>query len=218
MTLVQIPTEQTTAATDLLISVLAVASINYLHKHGPDGLRGQLWRYVFLFLAIAGLLGAAAHGLVLGATAFIVLWWGVYLALALLIAAFFLASVRDLYGDDRARQLLPGTLLVATAFFAYFVMDPDNFLPFILYEAIVMVFALGVFAWLAWRQTLAGAAWIAAAIALNIVAAIVQATGSVQFTLIWSFDHNGAFHLVQIAAMAFLVHGLRQATLQSRRS
>lgn len=209
MTLTQIPTEQTTAITDLLIAVLAIAAVTFLRRRGPAGLRGQLWRAVFQLLAIAGLLGGVAHGLVLGETAFTVTWWGTYLALSLLIAAFFLATARDLWGDLSARRLVIPAVVVALAFYGYFVFEPDSFLPFILYESAVMVFALLAYLWLAWRQQLPGSAWIAASIAVNIVAALIQATGSMHFTVVWSFDHNGAFHLVQMLGIALLVRGLR---------
>lgn len=209
MILNQIPTEQTTAATDLLISILAIASAVYLRRNGPPGLRGQLWQSVFYILAIAALLGAIVHGLVLGSTTYTALWWGTYLALSLLIAAFFLATIRDLSGDERALLLLPASVIVALGFFIYFAMAPEDFLPFILYEAVIMLFSLATYVLLAWRQTLAGSAWIAASVAVNIVAAAIQASGSISFTLIWTFDHNGTFHLVQILGMAMLVHGLR---------
>ncbi|NIL93750.1 MAG: hypothetical protein GTO71_04775 [Woeseiaceae bacterium] len=209
MTLIQIPTEQTTAATDLLIAVLAIASANYLRKRGPGELRGRLWRIVFLLLAVASLLGAIGHGLVLGRTVYIVLWWGAYLALALLVAAFLLATIRDLAGDARARQALPFLVVVAIGFFGYFALDPDNFLPFILYESTVMILALAGYIRIAIRGDMPGATWIAASITVNILAALVQAGGSLQVTVIWTFDHNGIFHLVQILAMGMLVYGLR---------
>lgn len=209
MILTQIPTEQTTAATDLLISVLAIASAIYLRRKGPAGLRGRLWRSVLYILAIAALLGALVHGLVLGSTMYKVLWWGTYLSLSLLIAAFFLATVRDLFGDEKALLLRPASGIVALGFFAYFAMAPEDFLPFILYESAIMLFSLATFVLLALRNALPGSAWIAASIAVNIVAAAIQASGSINFTLIWPFDHNGTFHLVQIVGMALLVQGLR---------
>ena len=210
MTLIQIPTEQTTAVTDLLICVLAIAGVTFLRRRGPLGLRGLLWRAVFQFLAIAGLLGGIAHGLLLDEKIYTVVWWGTYLALSLLIAAFFLATARDLWGDDIARALSMPTAIIAIGFFGYFILHPDSFLPFILYESAVMLFALMAFFWLTWQRRLQGSAWIAASIAVNIVAAIIQATGTVSFTVIWSFDHNGAFHLVQITGIALLLLGLRR--------
>ena len=45
--------------------------------------------------------------------------------------------------------------------------------------------------------------------AVNILAAAVQAEGALGFTLIWTFDHNGVFHLVQMVGLGLLVWGLK---------
>jgi TctA family transporter len=87
---------------------------------------------------------------------------------------------------------------------------------FVVYEAIAMLFALVVYVVLAARETLRGAAMMAAGVLVSIVAAAVQATGAVRFTLIWDFDHNGAFHLIQMVGLLFLLIGLR-TDLVSRR-
>ena len=209
MTLVRIPTELTTAATDLLLAVLAITAWVILNRDGPDGLRGLLWRTVFVLLAITALLGAIAHGLVLGETAFANIWRATYLGLSLLVAAFFLAALRDVMGDSAARRGSLVVTLVAFAAWTVFLVDPDNFLPFVIYEIMAMLFALAGFVWLSIRGSLPGAGWIAASIAVNIVAAAIQASEAVAFTLIWPFDHNGVFHLVQMPGIALLVQGLR---------
>lgn len=209
MTLVQIPTEQTTAATDLLIAVLGIIALQLLRSGGPRGLRGQLWRGVIGLLAVTALLGAIAHGLVLSEALFAFTWNATYLGLSLLVAAFLLAAWRDLAGDAPARRGLPVVAIVALCAWGYFLIDPDNFLPFVIYEATAMLLALAGYLWLTRQGTLRGAGWIAASIAVNMVAAAIQASGAVSFTLIWPFDHNGVFHLVQILGLALLVHGLR---------
>lgn len=212
MALIQIPTEQTTAATDLLIGILAIASLAYLWRRGPAGLRGLLWRGVFVLLAVASLLGAIAHGIVLSEPVFESLWRVIYLALALVVAVFLLAAIRDVYGDRPARRASPVLLVVAMAFFGWFVANPEIFRPFVLYEAVAMLLSLAGFLWLTWKRSLAGSGWIAASIAVNIAAAAVQASGSVSFTLIWPFDHNGVFHLVQMLGIVLLVRGLRSGS------
>ena len=88
-------------------------------------------------------------------------------------------------------------------------MDMLNNREIVIYETVAMVLALAGFLWLSWHKTLPGAGWIAASIGINIVAAAIQATEAVSFTLFWSFDHNGVFHLVQMLGIAPLVHGLR---------
>lgn len=209
MTLVQIPTELTTAATDLVLAALAVIAWLFLRRTGPDGLRGLLWRSVFMTFAITAFLGAVAHGIELGETAFINIWRATYLGLSLLVAAFFLAALRDVAGDSAARRGALVVTPIALAAWMIFLMDPDDFLPFVIYEGIAMVLALTGFLWLSWQRTLPGAGWIAASIAVNIIAAAIQASEAVSFTLIWPFDHNGVFHLVQMLGIPMLVLGLR---------
>jgi hypothetical protein len=81
-----------------------------------------------------------------------------------------------------------------------------------------MVFALTVYLTLAIRRELTGAGTVAFAIVLNMVAAGIQATGSVQVTLGVPFDHNGIFHLVQTAAVLVLLKGLTAGLKQPARS
>ena len=59
--------------------------------------------------------------------------------------------------------------------------------------------SLAGFIWITIRGNLPSAAWVTAAIAMNILAAASQAEGSAGFTLIWQFDHNGVFHLADHA-------------------
>jgi len=209
MEFIDIPTERTTAVTDLVIALMAGAAIPWLKRRGPGGMRGRIWRGVFALLAVAALLGAVAHGFVLDDAAQVRIWRVIYLALAMLVAAFLLAAIRDLAGDARARQALPVVLVIALAFYAYTFLDTASFLPFILYELAAMLLSLGAYAWMTLKGVRAGAGWIMAAVAANIAAAVIQATKIAGFTLVWPFDHNGVFHLVQMAGIALLLRGLR---------
>lgn len=210
MTLIQIPTEQTTAATDLLLCILALIGLAYIWRNGPAGLRGALWRGVLVLLATASLLGAIAHGVVVSEATHAAIWRATYLVLALLVGAFLLAAIRDVAGDRAARRAAIAVTLIALAFAGYFIANPDSFAPFILYEAGAMLLSLTGYLWLGWRGTLAGSGWIAASIATNLVAAAAQSTGSVNITIFWPFDHNGVFHLIQMLGIALLIHGLRR--------
>ena len=210
MQLIDIPAEQTTAATDLVIALLAAAAVLYLKRRGPDGLRGRLWRKVLALLSLGAFLGAVGHGIVLGEQAYILVWSAVYLPLALLVAAFVVATIRDLAGDGIARRALPMLMVAALAFYGYALLNPDDFLPFIVYELVAMMLSLAGFTWITFRRDLSGAGWITAAIAVNILAAAIQAEGSLGFTLVWTFDHNGVFHLVQMLGIGLLVWGLKE--------
>ena len=50
---------------------------------------------------------------------------------------------------------------------------------------------------------------MAGGILISLIAAGLQACKRITLNLIWSFDHNGVFHLVQIVGLCFLVAGLR---------
>ena len=67
--------------------------------------------------------------------------------------------------------------------------------------------------WLAARGQLEGAWVMAAGVLITIVAAGIQASEAVFVTLIWAFDFNGIFHMVQMIGLLVLVAGLRIALL-----
>jgi hypothetical protein len=101
-------------------------------------------------------------------------------------------------------------------FFGVTLIKPDSFLVFIVYEAVALLFALGVYIWLTWAGQLLGAGWMAAGVLLTISAAVVQASWDGKahpLTFIWQFDQNGLYHLIQMAGVLLLLAGLRTALL-----
>lgn len=207
MELVTIPTEQTTAATDLVLALLAVASIPALRGGGK--LRVAIWRGAFALMGLSAALGAAAHGLVLPPGVLGLLWHGIYLGLGLAVALFGAGALAEVAGDSAARRALPVLLLIGLAFYWITRLAPESFFVFILYEAVVMLAALAGYGWLVWRRR-RGAGWMVAGILTSIVAAAIQATGQARLELVWPFDHNGLFHLVQAVGVVLLVIGLRR--------
>jgi hypothetical protein len=205
-----IPTELTTAATDLLLMLVSLACLAAV-RGAADRERARLWIWTFGLLGLAGGIGAIAHGLAMAPATNDLLWKPLNLALGLTIALFVAAALYDSWGSRVTRRALPALLVVALAFFAVTQLIPGTFLVFVVYEAIAMIAALVLYTRLALTRRLPGAWLIVLGIALTIVAAVVQATQVVQFTLVWPFDHNGAFHLIQIAALPLLAAGLRAA-------
>jgi hypothetical protein len=211
MELIDIATEQTTAATDVLVAIIAAAFAVLLAKEGgrSDRTKGRIWSAAFGLLAVASVLGAIAHGFQMSQRANELLWMPLNLVLGVTVALFVAGAVYDLRSFSLPRPLVPILLAVGVAFFVVTVLIPGSFLVFVIYEAIAMLFALVVYIVLAARKTLRGAAMMAAGVLVSIVAAAVQATGVVRFTLIWEFDHNGAFHLIQMVGLVLLLIGLR---------
>ncbi len=209
MQLNPVATELTTAATDALIAALAGVCVVLLRQwRERDRWKVGVWSWVLGLLAVAALFGAAVHGFALSDRIQALLWQPLFLSLGLVVALFVVAAVYDWRGRDAARRILPIMLVVALLFYAITRLASGTFLVFVLYEAVAMLFALTIYVSLAVRRSLAGAGWIAAGIGLNIVAAAIQASGAVSITIIWPFDHNGVFHLVQIVAIVLLMRGL----------
>ena len=212
MEFIDIPTEQTTAVTDLILTGLAFACAVYLRRIGSkDRWKTNLWVMVLGLLAVAAMLGAIVHGFKMPPAVQAFLWHPIKLALGLLVALFMVAVVYDIRGQVMARRVLPPMVLIGIGFFGITLIWPDSFLVFIVYETLAMLLALGGYAWLAWRGDLRGAWLITGGIFTTIVAAGVQAGKLLSFTLVWSFDHNGVYHLIQMAGILLIVSGLRKA-------
>ena len=219
MQFIDIATEQTTAATDALLFLVAALFALLLSRASreSDRKKGRIWVAAFALLAIASALGAIAHGFKMNARANELIWMPLNLALGLTVALFVIGAVYDLRGFSTPRALTPTMLAVGFLFFGATVAIPDSFLVFVLYEAVAMLFALAAYTLMSFRGTLRGAPLMAVGVLISIVAAAVQASGAIAFTWIWDFDHNGAFHLIQMVGLVFLLSGLCM-DLASRRS
>lgn len=203
------PTEQTTAATDALLALVAIFAAWYIKRIGQtEPFKMKVWWWVFSLLAAASLLGAVAHGFKLAEWAQTWLWSLLYLALDGVIALFLLAVIYEIWGEQISRRFFPlGLGLAATVFIVNLLCA--EFVVFIIYEAVGMVLALFGYIWLTWQRTLVGAWYMAAGVFITLLAAVVQAGELFTFSFIWSFDHNGVYHLIQIVGVGFLLFGLR---------
>jgi hypothetical protein len=202
-------TELTTAATDAAIAGLSLGCMAFLRRrraHRPQ--RATIWSWVFGLLVVASLLGVVAHGLDLTAGAEAWLWRPLYLSLGLVVALFVVGALYDAGGEQTARRALPPLLALGVAFFVVTQVASGTFIVFVVYEAVAILLALGLYVGLAVRRRLAGAGIVAAGIVLNLVAAGVQATETVSLTIVVPFDHNGVFHFVQMAALVVMTAGL----------
>ncbi len=214
MEFIDIPTEQTTAVTDAILAVMAIAAAVYLHMIGQENhWKTTLWVWVFGLLALAAILGSIAHGFKMSKAFQTFLWYPIYLSLGLLVALFIVAVVYDICGEAIARRVLPIMIVIGVGFWGITLVWPDSFFIFIIYEAVTVLFALGGYTWVAYRGHLEGAWLMAAGIFVTIVAAGVQASKVLSFTFIWSFDHNGVHHLIQMVGIVLLVAGLGKALL-----
>ncbi len=209
MALNPVPTEVTTAATDAMLALLALYCIRWLGaRRSADPAKVTLWILVLALLAVASVLGAVAHGFDLSSDTIYLLWQPLFLSLGLVVALFVVAAAHDGLGPATARRLLIPALVVGACFYLVTLLFPGTFLVFVLYEAVAMLLALGLYVRLA-LQTGERWAWLMVlGIALNIAAAGIQASGTVRLNLGVPLDHNGVFHVVQMVAIVVLVVGV----------
>lgn len=217
MKFIDIPTEQTTAVTDVILALVAWGGLLYLRQIGErDPWKAGLWAWACGLLALAAGLGAVAHGFQMPEAVNEWFWRPLNLALGLVVALFLVGVIYDLWGRTQAEIALPVMLSVGVVFFGIVLLKPGNFLIFMVYEVAAMIFALGAYSWLAATGRLPGAGWLAAGVLVTIIAAGIQAGWdgkATPLTFIWQFDQNGLYHLVQMVGVIFLLVGLRGALL-----
>ena len=214
MQFVAIPTELTTAATDACLALLALASAGYLSRfYRRDSWKILLWCWIMVLLALSSILGVLVHGFKLAPTIHNVLWLPLYVSLALTVALFAANAIYDGWGLSASRRVLPFLLVAGCVFSIIAQLLAGDFLIFILYEGVAMLFALGVYLWLVISRRLSGASLITCGILFTIIAAIVQTIHSIAFTVIWQFNNNGLFHLIQMVGIVFLVAGVRRSVV-----
>lgn len=213
ITIIDIPTEQTTAATDLMLTIISIITAYGIYKLGKDiqPLKVRIWVTVFILLAIAALFGAVAHGFMMSEKMNFILWQPLNLALGLGVSLFAAGALFDLQKGSLHKAIIPGLLALGIIFYFITVFIPGSFLVFIIYEAVVMLFALTAYIILAFRGILRGAWWMVLGILITIIAAAIQASESVNIEVIWKFDHNGIFHIVQMVGVLVIYLGLTKS-------
>ncbi len=202
-------TELTTAATDAAMGVLSLALLVDLQRRRVRSTwQRDVWSEVFGLLAAGSFLGAVAHGFDLAPNVRAQLWLPLYLALGLAVALFVVGAVGDWKGEAASRRLFPWAVAAGVGFFAASQWLGGAFIIFVIYEGVAMLLALAIYLRVAVRGE-RWAWWTASGVGLTLVAAGVQAT-TLRLTLVVPFDHNGLFHLVQMAATLLIAAGVRR--------
>lgn len=209
MQFINIPTEQTTAITDLILTLISIWAVVTIRRAGStDPIKVRVWTWVFILLSIAAFFGFVAHGFQMSEKTNYILWQPLNLALGLSVSLFAAGAIFDIKNGELPKMIIPGLIALGIIFYFITVFVPGSFLIFIIYEAVVMLFALVAYILLAVKGKLPGAWWMVAGIFITIVAAIIQASGSIAVKIIWDFDHNGIFHIVQMFGIVVLLNGL----------
>lgn len=207
------PFEQTTAVTDLILSIISIITAVGIHKLGKDiqPRKTRIWVSIFVLLAIAAFFGAIAHGFAMSEKTNYILWQPLNLALGLSVSLFAAGALFDLRDGAIQKSIIPVLLMLGVVFYMITVLVPGSFLVFIIYESVVMLFALVAYIVMALKKKLFGAWWMVLGILITIIAAAIQAGGAISVQLIWQFDHNGIFHIVQMAGIFVIYIGLAKS-------
>ena len=215
MKLVKDPAEQTTAVTDILLALVAFGG-TLLLQGSPVNIGGlwriHVWSTAIGLMGLAAALGAVAHGLHLKAIIHNRIWRVLNLALALAVSLFVVGVLNDLCSYEVARKALPFMLIAGLGFYLTTLIYPGIFFLFIVYEGLALLFSLGACLFLSATGE-PGAGFMASGILLSIVAAGLQARKSTSIALIWKFDHNGIYHIVQTIGLVLLIAGLLGMTI-----
>ncbi len=216
MPLTTSPTELTTSATDALLAIECTIVIALLLRTTPaNRWRTNLWCWIFTLLATASSLGALLHALELPKSMRIALWTPLYLSLGILVLLFIMGTVADWRGKVAAKRLVPWGIGMSAAFLGLTALLGGKFIVFIVYAAAILLSTLAIYTFLAVTHRVQGAAVIALAILLNLAGAAVQAS-NLSLHLMFPFNHNGLFHLVQIVSTAILGLGVHLGMKSAR--
>ena len=208
------PTEKSTAATDIILTFVALGGVCFIRwsiLSGSGLWKLNIWSAALGLIGLAAALGCIAHGLVLSQSLHRRVWQVLNLSLALAVSLFVIAVAYDLWGFGVSLRVLPVMLAAGFGFYLATLLHPGVFLFFIVFETLSLVFAFAAYVYLAVRGELSGAGLMAVGVLLSIIAAGIQAKKSFVINIIWQFDHNGVYHLIQAAGLLFLIAGIAKS-------
>ncbi len=208
MEFTSVPTELTTAATDALLSAMAIGLVLWIGRCCEHGTRRRIWNALLILLAAGAALGAVVHGLEWSAGARSRLWDGIFLTLSGAAALFPLAAVHDLAGPTAARRWAPGLLVAAGSAFVASRVSANGLTVLLVVAGVAAVASLTAYLVLWTRTREVGFLAIAGGLAANLIASAVQASGTARMTIVWPFDHNGICHLIQAVGLGILGWGV----------
>jgi len=202
-----VPVEQTAAVTDLILVALAVWGILHLKiVVKTPSWRRTIWTSFFYLMLIVCMLGVVVHGVHLLDSTRLHLWHVLFFFLGFFLMSFTLAIICDLCGEEVSKKLLPYLMLAGAGFFILAISIPNGFFGFVVYQFLIMIPVIIGYTRLAFKQKRGAALWMVAAGIFSMIAVVFQVNTKLQFSFIWTFDHNGIYHLVQsVGILLFIV-------------
>jgi hypothetical protein len=207
-----IATEQTTAVTDALLALLATACIVVLQRvRSIEFWKVRCWTLALAFLGASSLLGAVVHGIKMPAPLRQQLWMPLNLLLVMTAVFIITGTIYDGWGRAAAGRALTLLLTVAAILLAAIFLGVRARILLLPAEEIGLLFTGGTYLKLAVGKQLRGATYVLAGMIVTLLAALVQASKIISFDLLWQFDANGVFHMVQMPALVLITIGVHQS-------
>jgi hypothetical protein len=194
--------EPTTTITDFILGLEALVLAALLLINPQTFSSQPYWIASLLCLGVAAVLGGLYHGFDRFSS-----YTGVYFCISVLMATLCLAVITDGFGEQIARGFRWPVAGLALAFFLVARTYPTRILAFAALLTVLLVLGLVLYLHLMVTRALPGAGFLAAGIATLLVGAAMM-LGNVGFTLIWTFDRNAVYHLVQMGGCLFFYLGL----------
>ncbi|WP_226646387.1 DUF6962 family protein [Microbulbifer variabilis] len=208
----KVPTEQTSAATDIVLVIIAAIIWFYLYRSDFQPYwKRYVWLCFYALLFLSALLAGFIHGTETSQNIRVGLWYTLFIFLGLFLVSFTLAVLNDLIGEYYSKKALPYALLAGFIFFILAVVKTYGFLTFVVYQALAMSLVVIGYAWLGWTGRLPGAWYMALGGVFSFTAVVFQVRTSLEFTFIWTFNHNGVYHLVQAVGVLFFFVGIKKS-------
>ena len=198
--------EQMTALTDVALGIFSGYAAFQVFQF--SGFKSDVWGWAFGLLAFSAFVAALAHGFEMTQKMNERFWMPINLSLGWTLSLFVIGALIDLSGDAIAKTALPAALIIGLLFFVITILRPGSFMTFIAYEALAMLFSFGVYVFLFFQGMLPGVGFMLAGVFVTIFAAVVQAMGKAGKSIVWYFDNNGIFHLIQMIGVVLLLLGL----------
>jgi hypothetical protein len=190
--------EPVTLLTDYLLAGLCAFLGTRLLSAEPRNAPRMLWGASFLALAVGAFLGGTFHGFRadLGTEAKSILWNATLLAVGAfncgMLAGSALACLPPRFG-----RIVAWLCVVKFGVYAFLAIGTGAFFPVIVDSGATMALMALFHLPSAWRGD-AASRWALAALALSVVAAIVQAAKLAPHP---QFNHNDLYHVIQAGAM-----------------
>jgi len=195
---IDIPTERTTAATDLILSIqTGLYAVMLVLNPALYNFRGILWVGFFAGVFLTAVFGTIAHGFKMSKKTNTILWQILTLCFSVCYILLFSSLSFDLFGLVAGQWSLIISSVLGAILVAFCLKFPA-FIPKIIYIGVGLgVAILGAGAWLAFVVRVPGAAFLFAGMVLASVATLVEARQKFHLKLVWEFDHHTAYHFFQ---------------------